>query len=152
MRRKDRALDISEAQKILNDGEYGVIASCGADGVPYAIPRSYAVFNGKIYMHSTLGESHFRDNINQNANVCFTVVGKTEVLPSKFSTRYESVVVFGRAREVFDADLKEQALLALVEKYSPDFLESGLDYIQSAIGKTAIVEIEPLNITGKARR
>jgi uncharacterized protein len=36
----------------------------------------------------------------------FCVVGRTQILPDEFSTKYESVIVFGRAIEVSDDEKK----------------------------------------------
>ncbi len=68
------------------------------------------------------------DNLESNKSVSFCVVGKTEVLPSKFGTKYESAIVSGEAFEVFN-DEKQVALEGLVQKYSSEFIESGAKYI-----------------------
>lgn len=152
MRRKDRALEESQIREVLEKGEYGVLASRGADGFPYAIPYTYAVLDGKIYLHCTAEESHCKDNLRYAPQVCFTVVGETEVLPARFSTRYESVVVFGTASEILDPARKNAALMALVEKYSPSYMQEGREYAVSAESVTTVIEITPLHMTGKARR
>ena len=152
MRRKDRALAESQVWEVLEKGEYGILASCGADGFPYAVPYSYAVLDGKIYIHCTAEEGHCKDNLRYAPQVCFTVVGETEVLPARFSTRYESVVVFGTAKEILDPAQKNAALMALVEKYSPEYRKEGREYAMSAEPVTSVIEITPLHMTGKARR
>lgn len=152
MRRADRAMEESQIRAVLEKGEYGILASCGADGFPYAIPYSYAVLDGKIYIHCTAEESHCKDNLRDTPKVCFTVVGETEVLPARFSTRYESVVVFGTAKEILDPVRKNAALMALVEKYSPGYAKEGREYAMSAEPVTSVIEITPLHMTGKARR
>ncbi len=152
MRRADRAMEESQIREVLEKGEYGILASCGADGFPYAIPYSYAVLDGKIYIHCTAEESHCKDNLRDAPQVCFTVVGETEVLPARFSTRYESVVVFGTAKEILDPARKNAALMALVEKYSPGYAKEGREYAMSAEPVTSVIEITPLHMTGKARR
>src|SRR5689334_11917769 len=98
LRRKDRGLDEPEARELLERGEYGVLSSCGPDGQPYGIPLSYCVIGDAIYFHCAL-EGHKLENIVADSRVSFCVVGTTEVLPDKFSTRYESVIVSGRAAE-----------------------------------------------------
>ena len=51
-------------------------------------------------------------------------MGDTKVLPSEFSTEYVSAVAFGVASEVQGAE-RHDALVWLLEKFSPDFMEEG---------------------------
>jgi len=127
-----------------------VLSTISADGHPYGVPLSYCVLDGAIYFHCAL-EGHKLENIAADCRVSFCVVGGTEVLPDKFATRYESVIVSGRATEVFDAE-KERALEGLVEKYSADFREAGRRYIATDCTLTKVFGIRIEAISGKARR
>lgn len=149
VRRKDREISELEAIDILENSEYGVLATVGKDNIPYAIPLNYVLYNNKIYFHCAKNVGHKLENIKYFPTVCFTVVGKTQLLPDKFSTAYESVVVFGKATEIFD---KEKIAALIIEKYSPDFIKEGGLYIQKMIDKISIIEIEIEKITGKSRR
>ena len=71
-------------------------------------------------------------------------------MPEKFSTEYESAVVFGTAKQ--EEENKAHALLLLVEKYSPDFIKEGEKYISEWGGRTAVWAVTIEKITGKARR
>ncbi len=51
MRRTDRLLSREEALQILQKGEYGILATAGSDGQPYAVPLSYVVIDNNIYYH-----------------------------------------------------------------------------------------------------
>ena len=152
MRRQDRAMDAAQMSDVLERGEYGVLASVGADGHPYAVPYSYAVLDDSIYIHCTSEAGHNRENLSHNSTVCFTVVGRTEVLPEKFTTDYESVVVFGHAREVNDPQNRKRAIMALLDKYSNGYQDRGLKYYEAVGDSVAIIEIEPIKVTGKMRR
>lgn len=151
MRRSDRQLNTEDALSILEHGEYGIFSTVCTDGYPYSVPVSYTYFNQCIYFHCAKNAGLKLKNIGNNANVCFTVVGKTELLPAKFSTRYESVILFGKARILAENEKKEP-LLKLVEKYSPDFMEAGREYVEKSAFKTDIVEISIESITGKGRK
>jgi len=105
----------------------------------------------QIFFHCA-PEGHKLDNIIANDRVSFCVVGKTEVLPDKFATRYESVVVSGRAAIVDDRVLKKNALRALVVKYAPDHIAAGDAYIDKLMDQTAVVQISIDRLTGKARK
>lgn len=150
MRRKDRAINSEEAMELLVRGEYGVLSTCDQDGQPYGIPLSYCVIAGGIYFHAATAGRKL-DCIAENSRVSFIVVGSTEVLPEKFSTRYESVIVTGRAIEVFDKE-KQAGLEGLVYKYSPGFVDKGLSYVASDEAKTRVFKISIESLTGKARR
>ena len=150
MRRKDRAIDNEAARALLNDGTYGVLSTTDENNQPYGIPLSYAVMDDEIFIHCA-NEGHKLDNIMSNRKVSFCVVGQTELLPDKFSTRYESVIVFGTA-SIVNGDEKRAPLIALLAKYSPDHMESGRKYIDTLINKTVVIKVSIGHITGKARK
>ena len=150
MRRSDRQLNEEDVQQILETGEYGVLSTIGENGYPYGVAVSYVYFDNKIFFHCAAGVGLKLENIAYNHNVCFTVVGRTEVLAEKFSTKYESVIAFGKAN--LSTDLKMKALEVLIRKYSPEFMEKGMKYIQADHKITDIYEITIDSITGKARR
>lgn len=150
MRRKDREIGCDECIEILKNNAYGILSTAGSDGQPYGVPLSYVYKDGAIYFHGAV-EGHKLDNILANSKVSFCVVGQTCVLPDKFSTNYESVIVFGDAQEVADEE-KTSALLEIIFKYSPDFIEKGKIYINHAASKTRVFKISIGHITGKAKR
>lgn len=150
MRRKDRRMLAEDAFNLLKDGEFGVLATVDAAGQPYGVPLSYANTNEKIYFHSAMS-GHKLDNIGCSGKVTFTVVGQTEILPAKFSTDFESVVVFGDAALITDEAEKRLGLKLLAEKYSPGYSEEADNYINKDIKHTTVVGITIRHITGKKR-
>lgn len=150
MRKKDRQLKNDEAIEILKSNDYGVLSTICQDGYPYGVPVSYIYTNDSIYFHCAL-EGHKLDNMRNNDKVSFCVVGQTCVLPDKFSTKYESVIIFGKASEVFD-DEKNIVLLEVLKKYSPDYIQKGKAYITNAGAKTKVIRISVDHISGKASR
>lgn len=149
MRRHDRQMTEAEALALLEKGEYGVLSTLGEDGWPYSVPVNYALLQGKIVFHCAAGVGKKLRNLAFCPRVCFTVVGDTQLLPQKFSTKYESVVAFGTAAPAAD---KPAALLALVKKYSPAYLEPGRAYIAADAEKADVYAIHIEQLTGKARR
>jgi len=136
--------------EVLKKNDYGVLSTINSNGYPYGVPVSYVYCNGSIYFHCALvGEK--LDNIAAHNKVSFCVVGETCILPDKFSTKYESVILFGTASEVFDEE-KNMALLEILNKYSPDFLEKGKEYIKTANSKTKVMKINIDHLSGKARK
>lgn len=150
IRRADRALPESAAKEILRAGEYGVLSTVSGDGQPYGVPVSYSYTGDVIYFHCAV-EGHKLENLSGNNQVSFCVVGKTRVLPDKFATNYESVIVFGRAYEVTD-DEKHKGLLEILKKYSPDFIDKGLRYIEGDGPKARVYKIVIEAMTGKSRK
>jgi uncharacterized protein len=150
IRRQDRKLNDAESLAILNKGEYGVLSMCTAGNEGYGVPLNYALWNNAVYFHCAVEGSKL-DNIRKNNRVSFCVVGKTEVLPSKFGTKYESAMVFGKAAEV-EGEEKREALMRLVEKYSPGFLQEGVQYINRLSDKTRIVKVLVEHLSGKSRK
>lgn len=149
MRRSDRLMKDTEAMELLIKGEYGILSTISSENEPYGIPLSYAAAGKKIYFHCAPVGSKL-DNIMYSSKVCFTVVGQTNVLPDKFSTEYESVVIFGKAA-IVDGDEKISALKELVKKYSPDFIKEGDEYINKSLERTAVVRIDIEDMSGKHR-
>lgn len=148
MRRADKVMTDEGALELLHKCDYGVVSTIGSDGYPYGVPVNYASNNEAIYFHCA-AEGHKLDNLMENSRVSFCAVGKNEIIADKFSTKYESVIVFGRAKVVIDDNEKKKALFAIIEKYSPDHIESGRKYIENDYSKTKVVKIEIEHITGK---
>ena len=151
LRREDRRLDDTAAMALLKRGEYGILSTSDEHNRPYGIPVNYVVMEDHIFFHCAT-EGQKLENITANRDVSFCVVGHTELIPDKFSTRYESVVVSGNADIVNDAALKNKALEALVEKYAPEHIAAGKAYIEKLKAKTAVVRISIDHLAGKARR
>ncbi len=150
MRRADRAIPESEAKEILRAGVYGILSTVSEDGQPYGVPVSYSYTGDVIYFHCAL-EGHKLENLNGNNKVSFCVVGKTQVLPDKFATNYESVIVFGKAFEVTD-DEKHRGLLEILKKYSSNLIDKGLRYIEGDGHKARVYKIVIESMTGKSRK
>lgn len=70
-------------------------------------------------------------------------------MPEKFSTKYESVMVFGSTSEAIEQE-KQTALEGLLSKYSQDFYSKGQKFIKSYFNKTRVFGISIKSITGKS--
>ncbi|AEG59756.1 pyridoxamine 5'-phosphate oxidase family protein [Desulforamulus ruminis] len=151
MRRMDKQLTEEENIGILQKGEYGILSTISTNGYPYSVPLNYVYHNGSIYFHSA-PEGHKLENIAINDRISFCVATDVELLPQKFDSKYKSVILFGRASLVVDAKEHEAALVALVKKYSPQYLEAGREYIARAQGQARIVKITIEHLTGKAEK
>ena len=147
MRKSDREMTKEQSIELLQRGEYGVLSTIDSENNPYGVPLSYAYADNSLYIHGA-NEGTKLDNIINNDSVCFTVVGKTNILPEKFSTKYESVIVFGRGI-IVTGDDRVKGLREIIKKYSPEFIAQGEEYIERAKDKTTVIKIEITDLSGK---
>jgi uncharacterized protein len=150
IRRQDRRISDEESIEILRKGEYGVLSICTSTNEAYGIPLSYVLVDREIYFHCAT-EGLKLDFLRLNNKVSFCVVGKTKVLPSSFSTIYESAIAFGTASFV-GGDEKREGLRRLVDKYSGDFVKEGEATIDKSYLKVQVIKLTIESITGKARK
>ena len=152
MRRKDRRIPEEEALELLKRCEYAVLATVDAkDGSPYCVPVSPVYSGGCLYFHcARRGQKN--DNIQNDARVCLTCVGATKLLPEEFSTKYESVVVYGKAEFLTDKTEQIEALRKLCEKYASSNMDAFDGELAKSLGRTAVCRIQIEEISGKAKR
>ncbi|MBX2977257.1 MAG: pyridoxamine 5'-phosphate oxidase family protein [Ignavibacteriaceae bacterium] len=152
VRRQDRLITENDAKLLLKNGEYGVLSIVDDSGNPYGVPISFAYDEkDSIYLHSAL-EGKKISNLKKNPNVSFTIVGMTNVLPKKFSTEYESIILECKASLNLSIEEKMKGLILLVEKYSPKDIESGKKYAENVIDETEVIKLLVLNWSGKGRK
>jgi nitroimidazol reductase NimA-like FMN-containing flavoprotein (pyridoxamine 5'-phosphate oxidase superfamily) len=147
MRRKDREMARSEAEALMNEADFGFLATVDTEGRPYCVPLNHVFHDGYIVFHSAL-EGAKLDNIQANPKVSYAVCTEHEVLPDEISTRYKSAIAFGTAEIVEDPDLKKDLLVALLNRLAPgrDFSCGG-----ATIEHTCVVRIKVEMLTGKKR-
>ncbi len=150
MQRTEREVAHAQAERIMRQGKFGILCTCGEDGVPYGVPIHYVCDGRYIGFHSAT-DGHKIRNIQHNTCASLTVVGKVELLPDKFSTCYESAIAFGYLSQV-EGERKLAILRALVAKYSPAFQEKGEAYIEHDAHKTAVFALEIARLSGKVHQ
>jgi len=150
IRRRDRALDEAEALRLLEEAEWGVLATVDAEGWPYAVPVNHAVVDGALVIHcATVG--HKLANLAFNPKVSYCAVTLAEALPLELATRYASVIVFGQAELLTDEGEKRAALRALGLRFAAGHPELVDGEISKDLFRTAVVRIRIERATGKAR-
>ena len=148
MRRFKQQMTDEACIRVLETERRGVLAVCGSDGQPYAIPLNFYYEDGKIYFHGAK-EGHKIDVIRENPKVSFNVY--THGVPSqiKRGLDVESVTVFGTIREMENNEEAVSFLRKAGLKYFPDDPE----YIEKEVNSTrAAVQMLELTIdhmTGK---
>ncbi|MGI6721246.1 MAG: pyridoxamine 5'-phosphate oxidase family protein [Anaerovoracaceae bacterium] len=150
MRREDQALTKEEAMGILRDGEYGILSTTGPDNIPYGVPTNYALVGNTMYFHCTNQGSRKIDNIRYCDEVSFCVITESEVVPKKFTAYYKSAIASGKASIVEDNAEKEKGIIAMLEKYYPNDMESGKRLMDKMIDKVFVFKVDIDEVTGKA--
>jgi uncharacterized protein len=150
IRRQDRLLEPAQMETLLNEGEYGFLSMCATNGHGYGIPLSYAREGQCLYFHCA-PEGYKLQNLTANNQVSFCVVGKTQVIPNKFTTAYQSVLVFGNMALNLTDEEKRLGLRLLVKKYCPEHIELGETYMEKSFHRVNIIRLDIKHMTGKAR-
>lgn len=150
MRRKEERMEEKEAIEILKKNEYGILSTIGEDGYPYGVPVNYVYTHNALYIHGAQ-KGHKLENINYNNKISFCVVNSNQVIAEKFTTYFESVILFGTVSEVSEEEKKE-ALFQLISRFSPGFEEKGKKMIEKVGGVTKVLRIDIEHISGKAKR
>ena len=154
MRRHDRQLTEAETLEIIRQGEYGVLCTVTAEGLPYGVPISYALDEGAnaLYFHGTIQEGQKTDNLAYQPQACMSIVLQTELMPEKFATKYWLANAFGPVFDVSDEAEKRHGLECILKKYAPNYLEQGEKYMDGVIGRARVMKMAIQSITGKARK
>jgi uncharacterized protein len=149
MRRKKQLLPEAEVVAMLESCTSGVLAVHGDDDYPYAVPLSFAYEDGKLFFHSAVA-GHKLDALARSEKASFCVIAADDIVPSKFTTHFRSVIVFGKARLVTDDAEKRHALICLAAKYSPDYLDGAGAEIDGDWRRVSVMELAVEHMTGKA--
>ena len=148
MRLKAQQLSDEETIALLDAGEYGVLSTTGANGYPYGFPINYIYDDGKIYIHSAV-KGHKLRNFEYDSRVSFCVVAEAELLQEDVNTMFKSVIAFGKIRELTEMKDKQRVFEMMIRKLCPDFIPSGLEYVEENKDAARVYEIEIEHITGK---
>ncbi len=148
MRRKEReVMEKAEIFDILSRCETARIGIQG-ERFPYVVPVSFGmeVVDGKavVYFHCAK-EGRKIDLLRANSNVCVEadVFIKTEKTAHGITTRYESVIGFGRCEFLEDEGEIRRALRLLTDRYGyPNYaLEDCKSLSHVLVGKIVLDEV-----------
>ena len=148
MRLKSQQLSDEETIALLDAGEYGVLSSISENGYPYGVPLNYIYDDGKIYVHSAM-KGHKVKNFARESRVPFCVVAEAELLQEDVNTMFKSVIAFGKIRELTEMKDKQRVFERMIRKLCPDYIPSGLEYVEENKDAARVYEIEIEHITGK---
>jgi nitroimidazol reductase NimA-like FMN-containing flavoprotein (pyridoxamine 5'-phosphate oxidase superfamily) len=149
VRRKDLLVSQEDAIQMLSETTAGVLGVNGDDGYPYTVPVNFVYHDGKIYFHCAKA-GHMIDAIKNCSKVTFCVIHKMDRKQEEFTTDYRSVSIFGRARILEAETEKREAMIGLIKKYSPDFMDIGMQKINRGCN-ACLVEIQIEHMTAKVK-
>ena len=147
MRRRLQQLPEDRALKIFSEASAAVLA-LSSDDYPYAVPVSFVVFNGNIFIHGA--PMGLRETLmKKHPKVSLCVIEKDEIIPEKLTTHFRSVIVFGTASFVTEPQAKREALMALAQKYSSGFEKEAQEEVNRTLSYVSVAQIKIEHITGK---
>ena len=159
MRRFRQQISFEECQEILKRASSGVLGLFGDNGYPYTVPLSFVYQEGADGSPGTIGfhcakTGHKIDAIRRNEKVSFTVIDRDEIMPKERTTKFCSVIVFGRARILETEDELRRSANAVGAKYSKGFEDLYMEETEDTIrrGTLCCVEITIDHMTGKIGR
>lgn len=153
VRRQDRLLEEDSCIELLRVGEYGFLSMRSEDGEgAYGIPLSF-VWDGysSLYVHCAPSGRKL-ECLKKYPSISFCIVGKTCLIPNKFTTEYECVLLEGVAKLHLSPEERIKALKLILEKYSPNDMEIGLKYTEKSFHRTEIIRLDILTCSGKCKK
>ena len=153
MRRKAQQISTEECMEILLNAKTGVLGLHGEDGYPYTVPVNFVYTppgtgNGPV---SNSDGSADKGNGSESGD---TVIDHDEVMPKERTTKYRSVIAFGRAEFVEGDENLRRAANALGAKYSSGYEDLYMAETEDTIRRKTLccVEITIDHMTGKIGR
>ncbi|MHB9022876.1 MAG: pyridoxamine 5'-phosphate oxidase family protein [Armatimonadota bacterium] len=148
MRRNEKAItDNSELEAIIRRSHVCRVAMC--DGVqPYIVPMCFGLLDGKLYFHAAT-EGRKLDILRINQRVCVEFDIDQEIVMAPVSCniamRYRSVIGFGTAVIVEDAEEKRIGLEAVVLQYVKECTPFPAEMLE----RTMVIRVALEEMTGK---
>jgi len=152
MRRTDKEItNRREIDTILSKATICRIGLVG-NNVAYIVPLNFGYKNNCLYFHSApIGKKI--ELITKNNIVCFEVDIDHEIIDSgilcEWSSKYASVIGYGKASFITDPSLKKDALNIIIDHYSPG---TSYNFPTKNLHEVTIIKIEITQMTGKKSR
>ena len=149
MRRSTQALSHEEIVDLLKTETRGVMSVQGDNGYPYGYPINhyYDEESNKIYIHgATFG--HRVSAVKKDAKVSYCVFGGEYQKEGDWAKYVKSVIIFGKAALIEDADEIVRISRLLCDKFPcpPEYVEHE---IEKDAPRTLVIAINIENMNGK---
>ena len=147
--RKSQRLSEEECVEILTNETRGVLSVTGDNGYPYGMPMNhfYNHDDGCIWFHCGMN-GHRTDSLKRDDRVSFCVCDKGRREEGGWAFRVKSVIVFGMAQLICDADTVVDITTRLSRKFTSDeeYIRKELN---SAADRTLLIRLVPEQVCGK---
>lgn len=148
MRKKKRQItDPAQIEAILKQ-EKVLRLAMSRDDQPYLVPLNYGYEPGHVYVHT--GPAGLKlDILRQNPKVCFEVTTDLEIqrgeAPCKWTTRFQSVIGFGRAVLLDDPADKEAGLRVITAHHAGP---GDYEFPEDIVARTTVIRVDIESLTG----
>jgi len=148
MRRKEKEiLDREEIESIIKKADVCRLG-LSDNNIPYIVPLNFGYKENCLYFHTAkVGKK--MDMIKTNNMVCFELDIDHEVVraenPCDWNMKFQSIIGYGKAFVLTDAEEKRQALDVIIEHYSGQTDE----YAEKLVNRLAVIKVEIESMTGK---
>jgi nitroimidazol reductase NimA-like FMN-containing flavoprotein (pyridoxamine 5'-phosphate oxidase superfamily) len=132
-------LDERRCVAVLEETDTAHLA-CIADGEPYVTPMSFVMIDGVCYLRTAPGRRVTA--LRAEPRVCVEVSRPTA------GDGWESVIFWGEAQLVDDAETKADVIAALIRKYRAPALAASITTVLPA--EHPVIAVTPERLTGRA--
>ena len=151
--RRDLELTKEECLWTIEHTETAVLGTADKSGVPYAVPITPFMLDGKIYFHG-VGQDigRWNANLKQNPEVSLCYVALHDRNEPKLTTMYLSVIVAGHTRLVTDRNEKRELMRQLIVHHAPsEDSRHDIGVREKKLDLVNVWEITIDRMTGKAK-
>jgi nitroimidazol reductase NimA-like FMN-containing flavoprotein (pyridoxamine 5'-phosphate oxidase superfamily) len=148
IRKMSRLPQPARMKKLPGGAGHGFLAMCSTIGCGCGIPPSRARDGQRLYFHCSPDEKC----LAANNRASFCIVGKTRVIPEKFTAVYESVIAFGTMALDLPGEGHGPALRLLMQKYSPAHLQIDGVCRGKTFRRNHPMRLDIGHVTGKVKR
>ena len=112
---ENRKMAYSRAIEIIKENDYGILSTASLDAIPYgcAINYFYIEEDNAIYFHTKRVGTKM-ENIKNNPKVSLFILDNSEIIPDRYITHYESVIIKGKASIITDEKLMREKLIRVM--------------------------------------
>ncbi|NDJ22296.1 pyridoxamine 5'-phosphate oxidase family protein [Nostoc sp. B(2019)] len=134
----------------------GLICNVGfvVDGQPFVIPTAYGRVDDTLYIHGSPASRMLR-SLQKGIDICVTVTLLDGLVLARsafhHSMNYRSVVIFGTAELVQDAEQKLVALRAFTEHVIPERWQEVRSPSRSELAGTSVLSLPLVEASAKVR-
>jgi len=149
VRRSDKEIHSrEELESIIQKGEICRLAMVD-NGRPYIVPLHYGYDNGALCFHSA-PEGRKLDILRVNPEVCFEIETGVELVtadkPCGWGAKFRSVIGYGTASFIEDADAKAEALARIMAHYGGS---GNYSFTEKEVSGVTVFSVSITSMTGK---